>query len=183
MRPQRRCLPWMPAFCSPFASSGNVLSNARDTLTAGSAVPQPAVEEVGSNGVQQPAAVEPSTAAGSAVPQHTVEVIVERSQPELAAGPPSFVPVARPEDLQSAAAEMNICQKRNLRRRMEKYSRELRDKTIQEVPQHHAELYQRYLTGDLDRELDALTDKHGYGRLRSPPEHLGPPGLTRMTPA
>ena len=78
---------------------------------------------------------------------------------------------------------MRVFRLRNLRRRMEKYSRDLHAGTIRAVPQHHAELYQRYVTGDLDQELHALTEKHGYGRLRTRPEHLGPLGLTRKTPA
>ena len=37
--------------------------------------------------------------------------------------------------------------------------------------------------GELDRKLDALTERHGYGLLRTRPGHLGPLGLTRKTPA
>ena len=66
---------------------------------------------------------------------------------------------------------------------MFQYWRELQAGTIRYVPQHHWELYERYVTGDLDQELDALTQRHGFGLLRTQPGHLGPLGVTRETPA
>ena len=67
-------------------------------------------------------------------------------------------------------------------RLMRKYERDLGSGRLDAVPAHHQELYDRYLTGDLSRELDALIAQHGYGQLRGRPERLGACGILRASP-
>ena len=42
----------------------------------------------------------------------------------------------------------------------------------EKVPAHQQETYERYLSGHLKQELDALIQEHGYGKLRGD-EHYG----------
>ena len=66
---------------------------------------------------------------------------------------------------------------------MNTYERGLKAGKIRDVPQQHAELFERYVSGHFDQEIDALTEQHGFGLLRTRLEHLGPRGLTRETRA
>ena len=61
---------------------------------------------------------------------------------------------------------------------MKKYERDLKAGKIRDVPQQHAELFERYFSGHFDQEIDALTEQHGFGLLRTRLEHLAPLGLT-----
>ena len=67
-------------------------------------------------------------------------------------------------------------------RLMRKYQRDLRLGRRDDVPAHHQDLYGRYMTGDLGRELDEVTVQHGYGQLRGRPERLGACGMLRPSP-
>ena len=87
------------------------------------------------------------------------------------------------EKQQQRELKLRLFRLRNLRRRMKKYSSELSAGKIRHVPQQHAEFFERYVSGHFDQEIDALTEQHGFGLLRTRLEHLGPLGLTRETRA
>jgi len=84
---------------------------------------------------------------------------------------------------QQQELKLHVCRQRNLRRLMNKYMRDLTAGKMRDVPHQHAELFERYVSGHFDQEIDALTKQHGFGLLRTTWEHLGPLGLTRETPA
>jgi hypothetical protein len=54
---------------------------------------------------------------------------------------------------------------RHQRRRAEKLHRLLENKTILTVPPQDQNLYNRWTTGALSREIDDATHRHGYGKL------------------
>ena len=50
---------------------------------------------------------------------------------------------------------------------------------VGEVPQQYLAMYERFTSGQLDGEVDALTREYGYGQLRTEDQWLGPLGFSR----
>ena len=80
---------------------------------------------------------------------------------------------------QQRALKLKAQNLRCLRRRMQKYKTEVEAGSLQEVPAQHKAVYEGFISGDLDRALDGLTEQHGYGQLRTRAERLGPLGFLR----
>ena len=87
------------------------------------------------------------------------------------------------EKHQQSELKLRLFRLRNLRRLMKKYERDLKAGKFRNVPEQHAELFERYVSGHFDQEIDALTEQHGFGLLRTQLGHLGPLGLARETRA
>ncbi len=70
---------------------------------------------------------------------------------------------------------------RHQRRRAEKLHKQLQDGIIQSVPSRDEDMYQRWVTGRLAKDIDEATPLHGYGKL-STGEYLTAPRLDDFLP-
>ena len=69
-------------------------------------------------------------------------------------------------------AKLKVYRLRHQRRRCNRLTKKLQEGIIQEVPYSQLDLYQRFLDGRLDIEIDEATKNHGYGTL-STGERMG----------
>ena len=92
-----------------------------------------------------------------------------------------LTPLISDERQEQRALKVRTLRLRDLRRRMERYRRELAAGVLQEVPAHHRTVFDQFMTGAFDKELDELTQRHDYGQLRTQPERLGSLGFLRRS--
>ena len=96
--------------------------------------------------------------------------------------PGELTPEIRKTRQEQRALKLKLQQLRNLRRRIRWYKKKVEAGSLQEIPPQYRVDYERFISGDFDRALDALTEEHRYGQLRTRPEHLGPLGFPRSDP-
>ena len=62
-------------------------------------------------------------------------------------------------------AKVKVYSLRHQRRLCRRLRRKLKEGTLREVPYYQQDLYERFLDGRLDKEIDEATEIHGYGTL------------------
>ena len=65
----------------------------------------------------------------------------------------------------SEAAKMKAYSLRHQFRQCTRLERKLKDGSIKQVPYAQQDLYDRYIKGSLEKEVDDATHAHGYGKL------------------
>ena len=70
-----------------------------------------------------------------------------------------------PKKQREVVAKVKVCSLRDQRRRCRNIMKKLKEGTLTAVPYYQKDLYDRFLDGSLDKQIDEATVIHGYGTL------------------
>jgi hypothetical protein len=88
---------------------------------------------------------------------------------------------AEAEKLRQVELKIKVYKLRHIRRQMVALVKKKRENLIQSIPESEKVNFERFMSGALDDELDALTIQHGYGKLRKQDKLLQAVRLSDVT--
>jgi hypothetical protein len=89
---------------------------------------------------------------------------------------------AEAEKLRQVELKIKVYKLRHIRRQMVALVKKQKENHLQSIPESEKFNFQRFMSGALDDELDALTIQHGYGKLRKQDKLLQAVRLSNTMP-